>query len=298
MKPESKNEYYESTINLSEIISVLWKDKILITLITVLVSIASVFYSLSIPNNYQSSAILQITGGNESNSLSGLSDQYSSLASLAGISLPSATNDKSDYVINTLKSREFLRHILSFPKIRENLMAIESYNRETEALSYNNVVFNNGKWVIKTPSYLEIHKKVYSKNFKVVKVIDSGFVKISFMHQSPYFAKDFLDLLINEINNITKKKDLKESEIALNYLENQINVNSQKEIRSSINQLITSQLNSKMLANVKDDYIIRSIDPPFVPEYKHSPDRQLICIFGFLLGFFIATMLSLFRNYY
>ena len=43
MKSESKNEYYESTINLSEIISVLWKDKILITLITVLVSIASVF---------------------------------------------------------------------------------------------------------------------------------------------------------------------------------------------------------------------------------------------------------------
>ena len=151
MKSESKNEYYESTINLSEIISVLWKDKILITLITVLVSIASVFYSLSIPNNYQSSAILQITGENESNSFSGLSDQYSSLASLAGISLPSATNDKSDYVINTLKSREFLRHILSFPKIRENLMAIESYNRETEALSYNNEVFNNGKWVIKKP---------------------------------------------------------------------------------------------------------------------------------------------------
>ena len=112
------------------------------------------------------------------------------------------------------------------------------------------------------------------------------------------FAKEFLDLLINELNNISKTKDLRESETALIYLEEQLLLNSQKDIRTSINQLIASQLNSKMLANVKDDYVLRSIEPPHMPEYKHSPDRLLICIFGFILGLFLAFLVSGFLRHY
>ena len=52
-----------------------------------------------------------------------------------------------------------------------------------------------------------------------------------------------------------------------------------------------------MLANVKDDYVLRSIEPPYIPEYKHSPDRLLICIFGFLLGLFFAFLVSILRHY-
>ena len=36
-----------------------------------------------------------------------------------------------------------------------------------------------------------------------------------------------------------------------------------------------------MLANVKDDYVLM-VEPPYIPEYKHSPDRLLICIFGYI----------------
>lgn len=304
MDIKNKDSLYEGTINISEIISILWRDKILFIVISTLISIFFVIFSLSIPNKYQSSAILQLTGDSQNDSISGLSDQYSGLASLAGISLPSSSTDKSDYVVNTLKSREFLKHILTFPEIKKNLMAIKSYDKDTGQIIYDDQIFYENKWVRKvnknqkvTPTYLEVHEKVYSKNFSVSKDLDSGFINISFVHLSPNFAKEFLDLLINELNNISKTKDLRESETALIYLEEQLLLNSQKDIRTSINQLIASQLNSKMLANVKDDYVLRSIEPPYIPEYKHSPDRLLICIFGFILGLFFAFLVSILRHY-
>ena len=252
-----------STINISEIISILWRDKILFIVISTLISIFFVIFSLSIPNKYQSSAILQLTGDSQNDSISGLSDQYSGLASLAGISLPSSSTDKSDYVVNTLKSREFLKHILTFPEIKKNLMAIKSYDKDTGQIIYDDQIFYENKWVRKvnkTRKYANLSRntrKSLFKNFSVSKDLDSGFINISFVHLSPNFAKEFLDLLINELNNISKTKDLRESETALIYLEEQLLLNSQKDIRTSINQLIASQLNSKMLANVKDDYVLR-----------------------------------------
>ncbi len=305
MDTEKNSSLYEGTINISEIIDVLWKDKYLFTITASLITIFFVIFSLSIPNKYESSAILQLTGDSQNDSFSGLSDQYSGLASLAGISLPSSSTDKSDYVVNTLKSREFLRHILTFPDTKKNLMAVKSFNKEEGTTVYDEEIFKENKWVRKInknqkviPTYLEVHEKVYSKSFKVSKDLDSGFINISFVHLSPIFAKEFLDLLIRELNNISKSKDLVESETALTYLEEQLLINPQKDIRSSINQLIASQLNSKMLANVKDDYVIRSIDPPYIPEYKSSPDRALICIFGFLIGLFTAFLISISRHYY
>jgi uncharacterized protein involved in exopolysaccharide biosynthesis len=304
-KSEYKDEYYESNINISEIVSVLWKDKISFVLLTLMFSLASVFYSLSIPNKYESSSILQISGDEQDSSIAGLSSQYGGLASLAGISLPSSSSNKSDYVINTLKSREFLKHLLTFEGIKENLMAVKSYDLDTGLVNYDEEIFDGNKWVRKVkknqtlvPSYLEVHQKVYLKNFSVGVDLDSGFISLSFEHLSPVFAKEFLDLIIKELNLISKQKDLQESETAFNYLENQLLLNPQLDIRNSINQLIASQLKSMMLANVKESYIISPIDPPYVAEYKSSPDRFLICVFGSILGIFIAFMISIIRYYF
>ena len=46
-------------------------------------------------------------------------------------------------------------------------------------------------------------------NFKNIishKKIDDLFIEISIEHQSPIFAKDFLDLIIRELNRITRER--------------------------------------------------------------------------------------------
>ena len=58
-------------------------------------------------------------------------------------------------------------------------------------------------------------------------------------------------------------------------------------------KVIRQQLKIKMLASVREDYLVTVIDEPFVPEIKSSPSRFLITIIGAFLGFFISKRLGL-----
>ena len=68
----------------------------------------------------------------------------------------------------------------------------------------------------------------------------------------------------------------------------QLNSTSKIPVQDSVNKLIDLELKKKMMANVKKDYLLKIIDPPFVPEEKSRPSRALICILGFILGIFIS----------
>ena len=91
-------------LDLSEIFKTLWKNKI-----TVLVTFFrnfSVFYSLSLPNIYTSSAVVQVAESENSNQLSSLSNQFSGVASLVGLTTSIGGADKTKFALAKLKSRE------------------------------------------------------------------------------------------------------------------------------------------------------------------------------------------------
>ena len=92
---------------------------------------------------------------------------------------------------------------------------------------------------------------------------------------------------------ISKEKDLQESQDALNYLYEKLSESQQKEVRSSINALIESQLKTQMLGNIRDDYLVSIIDPPFYPENKSSPKRSQIVVLATILGL-MASILFVF----
>ena len=132
-----------------------------------------------------------------------ISSEYSSLAALGGISLSSGTNDRSDYVLKTLTSREFLKHLISFESVKENLFASKSFDQSTKEIIYDQEIFKDGKWVreakenrLPEPSYHEVYKKIFLNNFSAKKDLDSGFIILSFEHISPIFAYDFIHLLL------------------------------------------------------------------------------------------------------
>jgi LPS O-antigen subunit length determinant protein (WzzB/FepE family) len=49
-----------------------------------------------------------------------------------------------------------------------------------------------------------------------------------------------------------------------------------------------------MLANMREGYIIETIDPSFVPETKISPNRALYCILATFIGFFFSLIIIAF----
>ena len=52
-----------------------------------------------------------------------------------------------------------------------------------------------------------------------------------------------------------------------------------------------------MFANVRDEYVFKTIDPALVPEQKFKPKRALICILGFLFGGILSVLIVLARYF-
>ena len=90
-------------------------------------------------------------------------------------------------------------------------------------------------------------------------------------------------------DQISRIKDLEESEEAIKYYNKEIVNTSIKEIKSSINSLIEVQLQRKMLTNVRTDYLLQYIDSPFLPIFKSEPRRSSYAITGMLLGLFLSA---------
>ena len=292
-----------SGINLKALFSILWSSKMLILSISSFFAIFSVIYTLSLSNIYTSSALLKLSQNDENSALSSIGSNFSGLASLAGVSIPTGGNDQSEYAMKTLMSREFVKHISSFDDISINLIAADGYDDQKKVITIDPAIYDQEKniWVRSPtkytqviPTYLEIHKK-YVKSVVVNKDKISGFITISFQHYSPIFAKDFIDLIIQELNNIARERNLIESKEALQYLEEELEKVNQKDIRDSINKLIATQLQTQMFSNIKNDYLLETIDAPFIPEMKSAPSRALLCIAITFFGMLISVMTVLIR---
>ncbi len=296
-KNMQKNElYFDDEIDLRALFNVLWTAKKLIILITAIFAIGSVVYSLSLNDYYKSGSIFLARDASGNQGLS----QYSGLAAMAGISLPSSSGeDKAAQMIELIKSRKFVKHLMTFENILPSILAAESYNKSTQELLFNQKLYESETKTWKNneiPSYLKAHK-AYLGMLSITQDKKTGFIYINIEHISPVFAKDFLELIIREGNELIRKKDMEESKQGLEYLTSELSKTPFVAIKESINTLIEVQLETQMMAQINQDYIFVEIEPPFIPEQKSKPTRSYICVVGTILGGILGVLIVLIRHY-
>ena len=288
-------------INLRELFNVIWEGKKLIIVLTTFLAICSIVYSLMLPNYYSSESILVPRDSNNSNSLS----QYSGLASLAGISLPNSSNSSVFEVMQTIQSREFVKHLVTFEDVLPSIMAAQSYDPTSQELYLDPDIYDvkTKTWTRKIsknkgvePSYLEAHKE-YLEMLSISQDKQTKLISMKIEHISPIFAKDLLDLIIRETNHLHRTIDIESSNKALSYLKTELSQTLLVEIKESINQLIKAQLETRMMASIHEDYSLILLEPPFIPEDKSRPGRALIVILVTMLGGMLSLIIVLFRHY-
>jgi uncharacterized protein involved in exopolysaccharide biosynthesis len=298
---QKHDPYFDDEIDLKELFNVLWTAKKLIILITAIFAIGSVAYSLQLTNYYKSESLLFARTGSENQGLS----QFSGLAAMAGLSLPSSGVDQAAQAIALIKSRKFVKHLLTFDNILPSIMAQKSYNNSSKELLFDQTIYDSETktWKKKPnenrpikPSYLEAHEKYTGMMFISQDKVTS-FISIQIEHISPVFAKEFLDLIIREANVFLRKKDMEESSKAIEYLKSELSKTSFVEIQESINSLIEVQLETQMLTQINEDYILIEIEPPFIAEEKSKPSRSLISVIGTILGGMLSMCIVLIRHY-
>lgn len=285
--------------------STLWNGKKIIFTVTTLFSILSVIYALSLPNIYRSEAIL--VPSLSSSEISGAS-RTSSLAGIVGFPMLNGGRvDKVTESIEFLKSFNFFEGVVKKYDLLVPIVAVNDWNKDKNQMIIDENFYNqkDKEWVSEIeysingkPTMQYAHRKFINENLRVSKDFETGLVTMSIDHYSPYFAKDFLEVLIKEINEIQRTEDIARSEKSIEYLENEISGTQLSEIRNVLSALVQNQTETIMLAKSTPEYVLKIASAPIAPEEKSSPSRATICILFFLFGFSLSCLYVLMRHFY
>ena len=156
-------------INLLEVLKVLWEGKIIIISLTAFASIFAVLYSLSLPNVYESKALLAPV--DSSSSISGALGSYRGLAGLTGINLPSGGSEaNSEKAMETIKSLSFFEKNILTNIFLPDIMALESWSSNTNKVIYDERIYktSSDSWEDE-PSAQQAYKEFISKHLRLGK---------------------------------------------------------------------------------------------------------------------------------
>ncbi|NRF31333.1 Wzz/FepE/Etk N-terminal domain-containing protein [Vibrio coralliilyticus] len=289
-------------IDLRELFLALWRGKWVVIVTTVLFAIGGVLFALSQPNTYQASATLVAANDEKSGGLAAMASQFGGLASLAGINVGGGKTDDKSLFLATLQSRKFINAFIDKYALLPVLMATESWDAVNKKLIIDPKMYDGTGWLSKPetpneslePSSWDAYK-AFKGLLKVSESKDTGIVTVSITHLSPYVAQLWAQLLVKELNLWMKEESLTETNRNIEYLEQQLDRTKVVDMQNVFYQLIEEQTKTLMLAEVKDEYAFKVIDPPVVPEEKAGPKRALICILATLLGGMLGVAIVLFR---
>jgi hypothetical protein len=295
---------FDDEIDLRELFYVLFQGKWIIVSATAFLSIIGVIYSLSLPNIYTSKALL--VSVDPASGISGAVRSYGGLAGLAGINLPSGGSESnSAKAIQKLSSLSFFDNNILKNIFLPNLMAVKSWNLETNTLTYDDSIYNmnSSNWVVddsnprkKIPSVQESFK-VFTSHLSLSEDQSTGFITLSVKHKSPFIAKQWTELIVDEVNTFYRQKDKSESEKAVSYLNQQILTTSLSEIKQVIAELLQDETQKLTLIESNQYYVFEYIDPPAVMEQKSEPKRSIICILAAFLGGILGVISVLVMHY-
>ena len=297
------NNIYDDEIDLSELFHVLWDKIFYIGAITSVFSLISIIYALMLPNIYQSKATLMAV--EQGSGMSGMVGRMSGMASLAGISLDSKSSSKDQEAIARIKSFEFFSNNF-LPNIKlENLMAIKKWNQASNTITYHASDFNSdsGQWLRKAKpprSNIPTSQEAYEEFMEIMSVNKDKktlLITLSVEHKSPFIAQQWVEIMINQIDQVMRDQDRQTATKSIEYLNSLAPTVNYEEIKKALSALQQEQMKRLMMVEANDNYIFKVLDSPIVPEVKSRPKRSLIVIWGTILGMVLSALGVLVFNY-
>ncbi|MDC0576781.1 Wzz/FepE/Etk N-terminal domain-containing protein [Gammaproteobacteria bacterium] len=296
---------YDDEIDLREIFGVLWADKIKIIAITATFAVASVIYSLSMPDEYKATALLAPAQSDDGGLMSNLG-QLGGLASLAGVTIGGSESSESQIAREIMKSWSFLEGFIADNDLAVALYAAEGWSRESNQLKIDNDVYEveSKSWLVEDdytgkegpPTSWQLFE-AFSDKLSVSEDKQSGLVYVAIEYYSPQIAKQWLDLYISAINKRMQERQVEKISNNISYLEAQIEKTAIAEMQEVFYTLIAEQTKNKMVAEASPDYAFIAVSPSMVPEETSQPKRALIVILGTLIGGLLSVLLVFVMHY-
>jgi len=296
----------DDEIDLAELWHAIWSGKLLIIAVTALFAISSVIYAINQPNIYRATTLLAPAseqGG--AGGLSKMAGQFGGLASLAGINLGGGGTDKTGLALEILKSRLFLENFIAKHQLLVPLMAANNWDANSNTLAIDNEIYNSetNTWLreVKAPKKPEPSPWEAFKAFQQVLSVstdkESGMITLAIEYYSPEVATQWLVWLVDDINSTMRERDKLEAQNSIDYLSKKLQETQLADMQTVFYQLIEEQTKTIMLAEVSQEYVLKTIDPANAPEEKAKPKRALIVVLGTMLGGILSVLIVLIRYF-
>ena len=271
----------DDEINLLDYWRILMRYKWLIILLTITSAAGTIAYAFSLTPIYRAEVTLAPASEDKS-AASALAGQFGGLASLAGVSLGGG-GGKTEEAIATLNSRLFTDTFIK----EKNLMPIlfaDMWDKNSE------------NWKVESdkdkPTSWKAYKLFHSDIRSISEDKKTGMLALSIEWKDPEIATLWANELVKRINSHQKAAAIKEAQQSIEYLKNELQETSVVEMRQAIFRLIEAQTKNIMLANVRDEFVFKIIDPAVVPEEKIKPKKKLMAILGTIVGFMLGVFLA------
>lgn len=311
MNTRSTSEYMEqigeSVIDFKALWLAVWSGKWIIISVSAVFAVASIMYSLSLANQYKSIAILEPVT-KSSSPLAGISGNLGGLASLAGINLGgSASDDKSILAVELMKTWDFLEQVIRKNNMEADVFAAISWDKATNTVFYDPELYDakTQQW-LRDPAETE-HGKAEPSSWELFEAIEekiaiskddnNGLVVISAEHYSPLVAQQWVNILIKELNTYFQSQDRNDATQRIAYLEAKIAETNVAEMRNIFFEIIQEQTQTLMLAEISDEYVLKTLSPAKVAEKKSKPSRAVIVVLSTILGGALAVFIVLVRYF-
>jgi uncharacterized protein involved in exopolysaccharide biosynthesis len=265
----------EDAIDLFKVASIARHHWKLLACTSLICGLIAAGISLWMRNVYRAEAIISPTQ-EQQNSGGSFKSELGGIAELAGVDIGSSGSRKVE-ALATLKSRGFVRDFI----LANNLQPILYAERwDANANTWKKDV---------TPPTMEQMVKRFIGRRTIDESTKTGIVTLSFDWYSPELATQWTNGMIDMVNERMRGVDIATAEKSLEYLDKELANANRVELRLAVSQLIESQENSKMMANVQRDYAYHFIDRAVPPQSKHAPKRSLITLGGVVIGLLLGS---------
>ena len=125
----------------------------------------------------------------------------------------------------------------------------------------------------------------------------SGLITLSISWKDPEVAAQWANDLVKQLNEQLREQAIADSKKRVGYLEQELAKTTLQDMRAVLYNLLESEKQKAMLANVNEDFALEVIDPAVAPETREKPKRKLIVALGAVCGGFLGIFAVFFSQF-
>lgn len=294
----------EDEIDLRELFQTIWKYKYKIALFTFIITLLTVLYTLSKPNEYKVTAVLTSTSESKDPALGSLGG----LAAIAGVNMGSAGGEFGPLEAFTemLNDFTFMKTFMQKNKLCEKAL-MPNFDNYYFALGYRGIfdLFNGGDG-----EEIDFHSenslfdcyKLANQSITIEQDKNTNLITASVSGADMNLSYSVLQAFLIESSKYLIAHDLREIDRKLDYYRMAMAKIEDIQLKAAMSTTISGLINSKITLQSSPYYKLNMLIPPELPYFKDKvgPKRGLIVMVAFvtsiILCIFCVFLYDFIRN--